>query len=204
MKVLLVFLFAVLLSACDKSPEQSPKETAAAAKTIEEVRVARGQVFEHGIYNAQRKGRVLGNLTTNTGKVVTRPVLELGETTDRIPLLQGTYFAYRYRLLDLPKEEVKKPAVEIRKILIHPTMTLPDGSTSTGWDRIVRARTSIGQVIAFDGYAFNEEYELVEGDWVFQIWFNDQMLVEQKFTTYRPDEVAADVKTVAPIAGEKI
>ena len=205
MKVLLVFLFAVLLSACEKSSEQSSKATVATAtKAIEEVRVARGQVFEHGIYNAQRKGRVLGSLTTNTGKVVTRPVLELGETTDRIPLLQDTYFAYRYRLLGLPKDEVKKPAVELRKVLVHPTMTLPDGSTSTGWDRVVRARTSAGQVIAFDGYVFNEEYELVEGEWIFQIWFNDQMLVEQKFTTYQADEVAADVKTVAPIAGEKI
>jgi hypothetical protein len=45
----------------------------------------------------------------------------------------------------------------------------------------------IGQVIAYDSYALNEDYEMVEGDWIFQIWLQDKMLVEQKFTTYWPD-----------------
>ncbi len=71
-------------------------------------------------------------------------------------------------------------------------MTMPDGTTSTGWDRTARGRTSIGQVIAFDGYVFNEDYELVEGDWVFQIWLGGKKLVEQKFTTYYPEQ--SDVK----------
>jgi len=194
MKYLLAFLIAVFVFGCDQGAEAT--KTAAAGKTAELVKavdkIARGTVFEYGIYNAQRKGRVLGNLTTNTGKIVTRPVLELSETTNRIPLVKDTYFAYRYRLLDLPKEEAKKPIIELRKVLIHPLMTLPDGTTSTGWDRIARGRTSAGQVIAFDGYVFSEDYELVEGEWTFQIWFRDQMLVEQKFTAYQPEKVSPE------------
>ena len=123
-----------------------------------------------------------------------------------MPLVKDTYFAYRYRLLNLPKEEVKKPTVDLRKVLIHPDMTLPDGSISNGWDRTFRGRTSAGQVIAFDGYVFNEDYELVEGEWTFQIWFRDKMLVEQKFTTYRPEPEAAaiDKKAAAPVVESKI
>lgn len=184
MKYLLTFLIAAFLTGCDQSSEVTNAVDVAQVTS----KAPRGSVFEYGIYNAQRKGRIVGSLATDTGKVVTRPVLELSETTDRIPLLKGTYFAYRYRIADLPKEEAKKPVVEIRKVLIHPEMTLPDGSTSTGWDRMARGRTSVGQVMAFDGYVFNEDYELVAGEWSFQIWFRDQMMVEQKFTTYQPEQ----------------
>lgn len=200
MKYLLMVLMAVSVFGCDQGSDVSSETTKKAA----EIRETSGNVFEYGIYNAQRKGRVLGSLTTNTGKVVTRPVLELAETTDRIPLLKDTYFAYRYRILDLPKEEAKKPVVELRKVLVHPVMTLPDGTTSTGWDRTSKGRTSVGQVIAFDGYVFNEDYELVEGDWTFQIWFKDKMLVEQKFTTYKPEQSNADMEATPPAAEKKI
>lgn len=174
-------LMGLSLIGCDQSGSGK-----GAGKTVH------GKVFEYGIYSALRKGRERGDLTTNTGKVVTLPVLKLAEQTDRIPLVKGTYFAYRYRVMDLPKKEAKKPAVDLRKVLVHPAMTLPDGTETTGWDRVTRGRTSIGQVIAFDGYVFNEDYELVEGDWIFQIWFGETMVAEQKFTTYWPDDKSAD------------
>ena len=198
MKYLFVFVMTAFLMGCDQGAENKATEKAQAA-----VKVTKGHVFEYGIYGAQRKGRVLDSMTTNTGKVVTRPVLELSETTDRIPLVKGTYFAYRYRITNIPKEDAKKPTADIRKVLVHPEMTLPDGSKSTGWDRMVRGRTSVGQVIAFDGYVFNEDYELVEGEWTFQIWYRDKMMVEQKFTAYQPEEASKESKAVAPAAEDK-
>ena len=213
MKVLFVLMFSVLVLGCDKTQEQPPEVSQTITKpdteekiTTKAAKAPSGNIFEYGIYNTIRKGRLMGSLETNTGKVMSKPVLEFSETTDRIPMVKDTYFAYRYRVLDLPKVEAKKPAVELRKVLIHPPMTLPDGSISTGWDRIFKGRTSSGQVIAFDGYAFNEEYELVEGEWTFQIWYRDEMMVEQKFTTYRPEPEAAaiDKKAAAPVAESKI
>ena len=213
MKVLFVLMFSVLVLGCDKTQEQPPEVSQTITKpdteekiTTKAAKAPSGNIFEYGIYNTIRKGRLMGSLETNTGKVMSKPVLEFSETTDRIPMVKDTYFAYRYRVLDLPKVEAKKPAVELRKVLIHPPMTLPDGSISTGWDRVFKGRTSSGQVIAFDGYAFNEEYELVEGEWTFQIWYRDEMMVEQKFTTYRPEPEAAaiDKKAAAPVAESKI
>ena len=208
MKYLITCLIVAALAGCDKTADTTGKpdtdsgtaDTAIATATEqadapagaapETVKDPRGRVFEHGIYNALRKGRPRDEITANTGKVINKPVLELAEQTDRIPLVKGTYFAYRYRLLNLPKYVVMKPVVELRKVLVHPEMTLPDGSTATGSDRVIKGRTSAGQVIGFDGYAFNEDYELVEGEWIFQIWYQDQMLVEQTFTTYWPEEEA--------------
>ena len=214
MKVLFVLMFSLFVLGCDKGADETKTDITpgvddtkqTVANKVEVVKEPRGVVFEYGIYNAIRKGRLMGSLETDTGKVMSKPVLELIETTDRVPMVKDTYFAYRYRVLDLPKVEAKKPAVELRKVLIHPPMTLPDGSISTGWDRVFKGRTSSGQVIAFDGYAFNEEYELVEGDWTFQIWFRDEMMLEQKFTTYQPEaeEVSTDKKTDTPAAESKI
>lgn len=213
----LVVVMTALVIGCDKGDEVA--KAVESPKTAVETKITRGTVFEYGIYNPQRKGRVLDSLETNTGKVVRKPVLEFSETTDRIPLVKDTYFAYRYRIINLPKEVAKKPTADLRKVLIHPEMTLPNGSKSTGWDRTFRGRTSVGQVIAFDGYAFNEDYELVEGDWIFQIWFKEQMMVEQKFTTYWPDdtntgnvnsgeaspeEASTETKAGVPVAENKI
>jgi len=205
MKYLIPILISVALASCDRTPDvakHTGKDTGAEnitaevtrtpeeAPALDTVKDSSGHVFEHGIYNALRKGRIRDEITANTGKVINKPVLEQAEQTDRIPLIKGTYFAYRYRILDLPKEVAIKPVVELRKIIIHPEITLPDGTTSTGTDRAFKARTSARKVVGFDGYVFNEDYELVEGDWTFQIWFRDKKLVEQTFTTYWPEEEA--------------
>lgn len=184
MKYGLIVLTLITLTSCNQNSESNITSTE--KKTVTPS-LPEGKIFEYGIYNAQRKGRVRNNLNTNTGKIISKPVLTLDQQTHKIPLVKNTFFAYRYRLLNLPRDEVKKPTIELRKVLIHPPMTLPDGSISTGWDRTFRGRTSIGQVIAFDGYVFNEDYELVAGDWVFQIWFRDKKLTEQIFTTYNPE-----------------
>lgn len=73
-------------------------------------------------------------------------------------------------------------------MLIHPEMTLPDGSTTTGSDYIVHRRIRPGQLNSCDACGFHEDYEPVEGGWAFQIWYRGDMLVEQKFTTYWQDE----------------
>ena len=78
--------------------------------------------------------------------------------------------------------------VDLRRVLKHPPMNLPDGSVSMGSDYMIKGRVSVNQVIAYTGYGLDEDYELVEGDWVFEIWHKDKKLIEQKFTTYRPDE----------------
>jgi hypothetical protein len=49
-------------------------------------------------------------------------------------------------------------------------------------------RTTHGIVTSIDAYALSENYELVEGEWAFQLWYGDEILAEQKFTAYWPTE----------------
>jgi hypothetical protein len=79
-------------------------------------------------------------------------------------------------------------------------MTLPDGTVSTGSDYMIKGKVSVNHVIAYTGYGFDEDYELLEGDGVFEIWHEDRKLIEQRFTTYQPDseETATLMSVFAP------
>ena len=74
------------------------------------------------------------------------------------------------------------------RIMKHPPFQLPEGTVSTGSDFMITKKLERDEAFAYDTYALNEDYEMVEGDWTFQIWFEDKMLVEQTFTTYWPDK----------------
>jgi hypothetical protein len=80
-------------------------------------------------------------------------------------------------------------------------MTLPEGSKASRSERTLRKRTAHGIVTSLDGYALSEGYELVEGDWIFQLWYGDDLPVEQKFTTYRPQDTDPTEKPQASDSG---
>mgnify|MGYP001812402636 CR=1 FL=1 len=198
MKYLIPLTFMFALAGCEQAADSgapgqdstnlvdevpSTADSAAADSQSKDIKTS---VFQFGIYKATRKGQVTTSSTSNTGKVVRKPELEHVSMTDRIPLVKDTWFGYQLRLWNLPPEAMIKPVMKLRRILIHPEMTLPDGSTTTGYDRPFKGRVQTQQVIGFDGYAFNEDYELVEGDWIFQIWYQDQKLIERKFVSVPP------------------
>lgn len=82
-------------------------------------------------------------------------------------------------------------------------MTLPNGSKVIRSERTIRKKATHGIVTAIDAYALSEDYELVEGEWTFQLWHGDKMLAEQKFTTYWLEEEKEEensVKTPQPAA----
>jgi len=205
MKRMLLLVLTVALAACDQATDSGVRDEAAATADAANIadtaqpqegsqtpadkpRKFKAHVFQFGIYKAVRKGQIKDSAETNTGKVVRKPRLEHEKTTDRIPLVKDTYFGYQFRLFNLPPEAMIKPVMELRKVLIHPAMTLPDGSTTTGWDHPFKARVETQQVLGFDGYGFNEDYELVEGDWIFQVWYKDTKLIDRKFVSYHPQQ----------------
>ena len=84
----------------------------------------------------------------------------------------------------------------VERVLTHPEMTLPDGSKVTRSERMMRRKATGGIVTSLDVYALSEDYELVEGDWTFQIWYEDKKLVEKTFTVYQPGSDDSSSNTV--------
>jgi hypothetical protein len=195
MKHLSLLFLVATLTGCDAPPavDQAPVAVAEQAAPVHEQgavtkqterKIPWGRVVLYGLFNARSTGSMMDNANSSTGKVIRGSVLNFTEQTQRIPLLKGTRFGYRYKL-KLPSDESRP---EIRRVLMHPEMTLLDGSTVSRSERTLRKRATYGIVNAIDAYALSEDYELVEGDWTFQLWYEDKLVVEQTFTTYRPDK----------------
>ena len=187
MKYLISFVVLFALIGCDNQPA-GPQEsaTAAAGKTDSYLdKPVRGMVNQRGLYKLLRSSGVVDDPRTTAGKAVVSPVIQLVKSTERIPLIKGAQMYLQYRLWYLPDQPV---LVDLRRVLKHPAMTLPDGSITTGSDFAMKGKVSVNQVIAYTGYGLDRDYELVEGDWIFEIWHQDKKLLEQKFTTYWPDE----------------
>jgi hypothetical protein len=154
------------------------------AATSQAAGIPRGKATRYGLFRGRGAGWTSTDKEAGTGKLIRKPKLEFVKQTDRVPLRKGVYFGYKYWL----KIDPDKYRAELRRVLIHPEMTLPDGSKVSRSERTLKKRTTHGIVTALDGYALSEDYELVEGDWTFQLWYEDILLVEQTFTSYRPEE----------------
>lgn len=194
MRYLILTVLMLAIIGCEREPRAqqdtaevaTPPQAVASGKTLGYLaKPLQGKVNQRGLYKLIRSGGLVDNPNTSTGKAISNPVIQLVKSTDRIPLIKGAQMQLQYRIWSLPDQ----PAyVDLRRVLKHPEMTLPDGSVSTGSDYLIKARVSVNQIIAYTGYGFDEDYEMVEGDWVFEIWHDDTKLIEQKFTTYQTDE----------------
>jgi len=195
MKYLIPVAVLLALCSCERNSPGSQEDSAAGVATPESVAAGKtpvildkplkGHVGRAGLYRLVRSGGVINDPSASTGKSVLKPVVELVRTTDRIPLIKGGQMYLQYRIWPLPAQTAY---ADLRRVLKHPAMTLPDGSVSTGSDYMIKGRVSSSQAIGYTGYGLDEDYELVEGDWVFEIWYQDRKLIEQTFTTYWPDE----------------
>ena len=207
MKHLITLIFLLALVGCDSnSPEPQDSASGAPSGNVASEEVASGKtqsyldeplkamVNQRGLYRLVRSSGVIDDPSTSTGKAVSKPVIELVKSTERIPLMKGAQLYLQYRLWYLPE----RPAyIDLRRVLKHPEMKLPDGSVATGSDYMLKQRVSVNQAIGYTGYGLDEDYELVEGDWVFEIWYQGEKVIEQKFTTYWPDE--EEIAALAPV-----
>ncbi len=204
MKYLITCLIAAALAGCEQASDsagQADPETTAAEASIETAVspaqsgtepaaaiIPKAHFIRAGIYEAVREGRLVEDTTTSTGKKLSSLTMQYVKRAERIPLVKGSYMGLQYRIFGLPEQVEKQRFIEMRRVLIHPEMTLPDGSISTGSDYMIRRKVRVGQVIAHDAYGLHEDYELVEGEWTFQYWYGDHKLLEHTFTTYWPQE----------------
>ncbi len=193
--LLVLFISGMLITINYSFMEKANINTTDSAAQAEDVIELKAKVIKAGLFKVIRSGGLVKSNNTSTGKAISRPVIQMVKATERIPLVKDAHMSLQYRIWNLPEQ----PAyIKLRRVLKHPAMTLPDGKVSTGSDYMINGHVSIGQVIAYTGYGLNEEYEMLEGEWTFQIWYQDKKLVEQTFVTYWPDE--AEVQSLGSLS----
>ncbi len=148
----------------------------------------KAKVIKSGLFKVVRSGGLVASAHTSTGKAFVKPVIQMVKAGNRIPLVKDAHMSLQYRIWNLPEQPAYIP---LRRVLRHPPMTLPDGKVTTGSEYMITGKVNAGQVIAYTGYGLNEPYEMLEGDWTFEIWQGGNKLVEHTFTTYWPDAAEA-------------
>ena len=151
-----------------------------------------GEVVEYGYYQALEEIKRKENSSTPTGYVRKGGDVELIAKTAEIPILPNQLFGFKFRIMGFDKELY---AATLDLVVTHPEMTRPNGSKTTGYTYPVRVDVVDGVIENQSGYKFDKDYEMVDGEWLFQYWYKGKMIVEQKFQLYRPK---SDQTTMSP------
>ncbi len=141
-----------------------------------------GVSFSHA--HIQRTGgELVDDPNSNTGSSWINTTMSNIEETNRIPLIKGHGFHVQLMLFKLPAD-----TSSIQLSFTHPPMTLPSGEVLDEQAGAIPTQAAMGLFPeASFSYTLDEDYELVEGDWILTFSHLDEQLFEITFTTYIPD-----------------
>ncbi|MBD3393641.1 MAG: DUF3859 domain-containing protein [Chitinivibrionales bacterium] len=122
------------------------------------------RVVDYGIYE-KRVIKTPEAPSTVAGEVKVVKKEGLVKQTDTIPLEVGQTFGLRYEIV---AETKRKRLYPVTYHVIYPSeMTNPEtGRSEKEWTFKTR---SIGNSPRYTGFGFDNEWELLEGDWIFEI-----------------------------------
>ncbi len=138
-------------------------------------------IVEYGIYTSEIIGTIYAPLTTS-GKYNLVKNVKLVQKTDKIPATKGTKFGLFYVIRGDGDDE----EVNITEIVKFPNPGYRDPSTG----KLFRQSefSSIKKIGSknFAAGMFSEDWDLYTGNWLVQLWYNNQKLAEKSFTVYKP------------------
>lgn len=143
----------------------------------------RAQILTRGLFESVRRGSVSAHPASSTEKWIRGATLRHTQSATQITAELGQHFGFQYRISGI---DPKLRRVRLRRVLKHPVMQRPDGTSVRGSDYSLVLPVHSGVAIDITGYAFNEPYELVAGTWVFQLWQEDTLLLEERFESTKP------------------
>lgn len=133
------------------------------------------EIIDFGLYDLSL-GETLEAPETGTGVTTMVSNETLLQETRVIPARVGVEFGYRYQITGVePGSEITLLYVLKRPPLVH-----PDTGDISRMDR--HEKTSAAGEADFDGYGFEFDWEMVSGEWSFEIYDRDRLLSAQSFT----------------------
>lgn len=135
---------------------------------------AEAEITAFGIYTPLEKARKVVNYESTAGKSRIMGDIKYLEETTTVPAVLKNRFGFTYNATKLPT----KRRVEIRQVFKHPKFR-----GKTGFKKTIYYTTDFyGSFVGKIGYGFDEEFELVTGDWAFEIWYKNKLLTSKTFT----------------------
>jgi len=143
-------------------------------------RVDRIDITEFGIYVADTTSKTNASQTP-TGTVSNLANVRHAETTQTVSAQLGVRFGYRYNVVGSPNGA--EATLRFKTLFPAPGIRNPTTGQQMNQAEYDRAKT-IGSS-SYRDYGFDHDWEMVPGVWTLQIWYQDHMLAEQKFTVVK-------------------
>ena len=163
-KISAITATALLLAACVSSPEL----------TSDQISQMEVEVESYGVYKVSQVKEV-DNDTYVAGSSLEAKKFELVEQVDLISAKAGTTFGTSFSFNNLPENQKN----QFRLVMKFPEMTDPDsGMTQTYYEssEVIKNGTT-----RFKGFTFEYDWELVKGEWIYQVYYKDTLLAEKSF-----------------------
>ncbi len=135
-----------------------------------------GQLKNFGVIEIQDYGVEFNNSDATAGYSHELVKMKIANRTEFIELKQDITFGIEW-CLDGITEDVVDFALATR----HPKTTDSSGKVKTSSIAYFTGESKKGRFCSIDAYSLSESWELVEGDWVLSIIYNDQEIVKKKF-----------------------
>lgn len=153
--------------------------------------VRAAEIVGFGIFDASTTVTQHGFTPSQMGKDDVRGISFLEYTTD-IPAELGVNFGFQYIINSSPRG---KP------IRVTTVIKLPEGGLQRPGGRLYTESRDTHDVIigkkALHGYGFDEEWEMVPGEWVFELWYKEARLIKKTFNIFSPDAAQSEKKVAS-------
>jgi hypothetical protein len=142
-----------------------------------DLKVERIDVVDTGIYTVAT-GEVTADPAAPAGTIAAPIAATLVEATTTIPGRPGLEFGLRYVIVGEPAGA----EIPLDFVIAYPAPGLVDPAEPEPLreSRFTRPKT-IGETV-YLGYGFENDWEIVPGEWRFEIWHGGAKLAEQRFT----------------------
>ena len=146
------------------------------------VSVQRAKIVEYGLYDIGSNTTTHVEEHTQSGTATKVRKITFKKQTKNVPGTIGTSFGFRYLVKGKPKGQ--KINLKIINIFPAPGMTNPKTGKNFKIEKLVFTHT-IG-TMPFATYTFDNDWEIIHGDWTMQVWYNEQKLLEITFMVKKP------------------
>ena len=134
------------------------------------------EIIDYGILSAQLD-KTIKDQTLVQGAHRTMTASRVLKRTTDIPAAKGLKFGIRYLIKGYPIGS----RIKIDFIVHYPAPGLTNpGTGKTARQSVVSMVKKIGRITT-TGYLFNQQWEMVPGQWTFQIWHDARKLAEKQF-----------------------
>lgn len=140
------------------------------------------EIVGYGIFTARSVERDRRSTASSPAKDTVEGV-HFVEFTNDIPGKLGIGFGFQYIINTSPKGG----SIDVTTVIIFPEGGLVDPRGRVYERSSEKQQVPIGRKI-FYGYGFDEPWEIVPGEWIFQVWHRKAKIAQKKFTVHPPVE----------------